>query len=437
MDLMGKSAEKGNSNGIKGKTAAILVVCTLVAGIVVGGIGMLIYKELSSQSADKLADGEIYDFEKGGYIKLGEYKGLTADVQPMDEDVYSGMISEAEEAEVEGDDVVTDGDLVNIDFTGKLDGEELEDASEEDAYVWIGKGEYVEDFEKGIVGIKKGEEKTIDCKFPADYDDDSLAGKTVQFSIKVHEKFSDKTAQKVSGGTCNTVQEYFEYEKAAQLEENRESKGELVWDELRDGVKVQSVPEKMLSRANEDVTKMYTSFAELSGMDVNELLESFEMDEDGLEEIANETVTDIMIAKTIAAKEGITMDDEYYKKALLEVLGSEEADDGIDDADDTDDADGTDDVDDNADADDAAEEGEEGASGDTQKGTEGRTSGDTGEEAETPRTLEELEAEFIESMGSRPRDEMLIERVKDFVGEHAKEGTSEDAADEDGEISFE
>ena len=40
-------------------------------------------------------------------------------------------------------------------------------------------------------------------------------------------------------------------------------------------------------------------------------------------------------------------------------------------------------------------------------------------------------------MGSRPRDEMLIERVKDFVGEHAKEGTSEDAADEDGEISFE
>lgn len=422
MDLMGKSAEKGNSNGIKGKTAAILVVCTLVAGMVLGGLGMLIYKELSSQSADNLEDGEIYDFEKGGYIKLGEYKGLTADVQPMDEDVYSGMISEAEEAEVEGDDVVTDGDLVNIDFTGKLDGEELEDASEEDAYVWIGKGEYVEDFEKGIVGIKKGEEKMIDCKFPADYDDDSLAGKTVQFSIKVHEKFSDKTAQRVSGGTCNTVQEYFEYEKAAQLEENRESKGELVWDELRDGVKVQSVPEKMLSRANEDVTKMYTSFAELSGMDVNELLESFGMDEDGLEEIANETVTDIMIAKTIAAKEGITMDDEYYKKALLEVLGSEEADDDTDDADDTDDT---------------GEEDEEGASGDTQKGTEGRTSGDAGEEAETPRTLEELEAEFIESMGSRPRDEMLIERVKDFVGEHAKEGTAEDAEDGDGEISFE
>lgn len=390
---MGKSEKTGSNHGIKAKTVVILAACTLVAGMVFGGLGMLIYKELSVQSADKLDDGEIYDFQKAGYITLGEYKGLTADVQPMDEDVYSGMISAAEETEIENDDVVTDGDLVNIDFTGSLNGEELEDASEEDAYVWIGKGEYVPDFEKGIVGIKKGEEKTIDCKFPADYDDDSLAGKTVQFTIKVHEKFSDKTAQKASEGKCNTVQDYFEYEKALQLEENRDSKGELVWDELREGVKVKSVPEKMLASAIEDVTKMYTNFAELSGMDVNELLQSFEMDEDGLEEIANETVIDIMIAKTIASKEGITMDDEYYKNALTEMLGEEESD-----------------------------ESEE----------ESREAGE-----DTPRTLEEMEEEYKESMGSRPRDEMLIERVKDFVGEHAKEGTAEDLADEEDELTFE
>ncbi len=209
----------------------------------------------------------------------------------------------------------------------------------------------------------------------------------------MHEKFSDKTAQKASEGKCNTVQEYFEYEKALQLEENRDSKGELVWDELREGVKVKSVPEKMLASASEDVTKMYTNFAELSGMDVNELLQSFGMDEDGLEEIANETVIDIMIAKTIASKEGITMDDEYYKNALTEMLGEEESD-----------------------------ESEE----------ESREAGE-----DTPRTLEEMEEEYKESMGSRPRDEMLIERVKDFVGEHAKEGTAEELADDEDELTFE
>lgn len=407
-NMMSKSEKKPINNGVKKKTVVLLAVCALAAGVVFGGLGMLIYKEISGNAAERLDDGEVYDFEKAGYIKLGEYKGLTADVQPSDEDVYSGMIANAEDtgedeetdesdaadgaddtdAEDDADaadeadetndtdkpelgEPVEDGDLVNLNFIGTLDGEELEDASEEDAYVWIGKGAYIDDFEKGIIGIRVGEEKTIDCKFPADYDDETLAGKTVQFSITVLAKCGDKTAQEVTDGKCSTVQEYYEYEKAAQLEENRNSKGELVWDDLKDDVKVESAPKKMLETATEDVTKMYTNFAEVSGMEVDELLESFGMDEDGLEEIANDTVTDIMIAKTIAAKEGITMDDEYYRQALMEVLGSEESE-------------------------------------------------------ETPGTIEELEAEYKESMGSRPRDEMLIEKVKDFVGENAKEGSAED-----------
>lgn len=48
-----------------------------------------------------------------------------------------------------------------------------------------------------------------------------------------------------------------------------------------------------------------------------------------------------------------------------------------------------------------------------------------------------MEEEYKESMGSRPRDEMLIERVKDFVGEHAKEGTAEELADDEDELTFE
>lgn len=87
------------------------------------------------------------------------------------------------------------------------------------------------------------------------------------------------------------------------------------------------------------------------------------------------------------------MDDEYYKNALTEMLGEEESD-----------------------------ESEE----------ESREAGE-----DTPRTLEEMEEEYKESMGSRPRDEMLIERVKDFVGEHAKEGTAEELADDEDELTFE
>ncbi len=110
---------------------------------------------------------------------------------------------------------------------------------------------------------------------------------------------------------------------------------------------------------------MYKNFAELSGTTVEELLESFGMGEDGIGEIAQDTVADQMIAKTIAAREGITLEDTYYKQTLWELLGYEEGDD--------------------------------------------------------EKTLDELEKEYKENQGSRPKDDVLVERVREYVGEQSKE----------------
>lgn len=372
---------KGNSK----KIIIICIVCALLGGALIGGVGVMIYNDLSrtesdkkeqtadsskdteeSTEADQLGDGEVYDFEKAGFMKLGEYKGLEAEVQPEQDDIYSGMFAEAEESKSKDDDgIVRDGELVNIDFAASLDGKALEDASGEDVYVRIGKGEYIDDFEKGIIGIKKGKEKTVDCTFPKDYDDEELAGKKVQFLIKVNDRFSDKTAQQLSKGKYKTIDEYYEYEKQLQLKDNQENKGDLVWDSLKEETEITTVSEVMLSRTTEDVTNMYKNFAELSGTTVEELLESFGMGEDGISEVAQETVADHMIAKTIAAREGITLDDAYYMQTLRELLGYEEGDD------------------------------------------------------EKP--LEELENEYKKDQGSRPKDDVLVERVREYVGEQSKE----------------
>lgn len=372
---------KGNSK----KIIMICIVCALLGGALIGGVGVMIYNDLSrtesdkkeqtadsskdtegSTEADQLGDGEVYDFEKAGFMKLGEYKGLEAAVQPEQDDIYSGMFAEAEEGKSKDDDgIVRDGELVNIDFAASLDGKALEDASGEDVYVRIGKGEYIDDFEKGIIGIKKGKEKTVDCTFPKDYDDEELAGKKVQFLIKVNDRFSDKTAQQLSKGKYKTIDEYYEYEKQLQLKDNQENKGDLVWDSLKEETEITTVSEVMLSRTTEDVTNMYKNFAELSGTTVEELLESFGMGEDGIGEVAQETVADHMIAKTIAAREGITLDDAYYMQTLRELLGYEEGDD------------------------------------------------------EKP--LEELEKEYKKDQGSRPKDDVLVERVREYVGEQSKE----------------
>ena len=140
---------KGNSK----KIIIICIVCALLGGALIGGVGVMIYNDLSrtesdkkeqtadsskdaeeSTEADQLGDGEVYDFEKAGFMKLGEYKGLEAAVQPEQDDIYSGMLAEAEESESKDDDgIVRDGELVNIDFAASLNGKALEDASGEDA----------------------------------------------------------------------------------------------------------------------------------------------------------------------------------------------------------------------------------------------------------------------------------------------------------------
>ncbi|MEM9840548.1 MAG: trigger factor [Pseudomonadota bacterium] len=75
------------------------------------------------------------------------------------------------------------GDRVVIDFTGSLDGEEFDGGAGEDVNLDLGSGAFIPGFEEQVVGIKAGEERTIDVTFPEDYAAAHLAGKSAQFVV--------------------------------------------------------------------------------------------------------------------------------------------------------------------------------------------------------------------------------------------------------------
>ena len=114
------------------KIGIIIGVCTVAAVAVIAALSVFFYKENKSGSSDKavtntdegdnLADGQIFDYEKAGYISLGKYKGLSVDVEPEVDDIYGAMMDDATENEVSSKDAIKSGDVVNIDFTGKKDG---------------------------------------------------------------------------------------------------------------------------------------------------------------------------------------------------------------------------------------------------------------------------------------------------------------------------
>ena len=78
------------------------------------------------------------------------------------------------------------GDRVVVDFDGTLKGEAFPGGSGKEVPVVLGEGQMLPDFEEALFGIKAGDEKSFKVKFPKEYHAENLAGKKVDFAIKVH-----------------------------------------------------------------------------------------------------------------------------------------------------------------------------------------------------------------------------------------------------------
>lgn len=79
------------------------------------------------------------------------------------------------------------GDLVVMDFVGKVDGEPFEGGTGEGMSVEIGTGRLIPGFEDQLIGVKANDEKTITVTFPADYNVDYLKGKEATFDLVIND----------------------------------------------------------------------------------------------------------------------------------------------------------------------------------------------------------------------------------------------------------
>ena len=79
-----------------------------------------------------------------------------------------------------------EGDRVTIDFVGRLKGEVFPGGEAKEYPVVLGAGQMLPDFEKGLTGVKAGDEKTFKVKFPKEYHAEEMAGQKAEFTITVH-----------------------------------------------------------------------------------------------------------------------------------------------------------------------------------------------------------------------------------------------------------
>lgn len=77
------------------------------------------------------------------------------------------------------------GDKATLDFVGKIDGREFDGGTGKDLSVILGEGRLLKDFENQVVGMKAGDSRTFEIRFPEDYHGKELAGKTATFEAKL------------------------------------------------------------------------------------------------------------------------------------------------------------------------------------------------------------------------------------------------------------
>ncbi|WP_413559057.1 trigger factor [Bdellovibrio sp. HCB209] len=127
-------------------------------------------------------------------ITLKKYEGLEVekekfefDAKKVDQVLENIRSSRANFETVTEDRAAKKGDIAVVDFTGFMGGAPLENGAGTDHNLELGANQFIEGFEEGVIGMKKGDNKTLTLKFPDPYHSAELAGKPVEFKVTLKE----------------------------------------------------------------------------------------------------------------------------------------------------------------------------------------------------------------------------------------------------------
>jgi trigger factor len=277
---------------------------------------------------------------------LADYVGinvsLTGDYAVTDEDVediIDSILSSAgiDTREITDRTTVQDGDLVNVDYTGYLDGEAFDGGSATDTLVEISDDNgYIDGFTDGLVGAEVG--TTIDCPvtFPEDYGSDTLDGQDVIFTFTINgiyeyvtiETLEDDVVEENFGDTydVHTAQELWDYVKDYLT---NQAISNFIEDYMLENSEV-TVPEDYLEARLDEYQDSYATnyygdletmetYMEYFGTTLEEVRETWR-------EYLESSIQLELIFEVIAIKENMEVDEEGYDEYLQNIISSYSSD---------------------------------------------------------------------------------------------------------------
>ena len=219
-------------------------------------------------------------------VKIGAYNGLTVEktVHTVSDEAVEAELKRVQERnarELTREGAAENGDIVDIDFEGFVDGVAFEGGKAEHHELTLGSGAFIPGFEDQLIGCKAGDEKDVVVTFPEEYHAKELAGKEATFKCKVHKveetilpAIDDEFAKDVSD-TCETLDD-LKKEITERLKNERQEAADAAFEEklldvVLEGMKA-DIPQAMIESQTDSIVQDFGYRLQMQGMGLEQYL---------------------------------------------------------------------------------------------------------------------------------------------------------------------
>ena len=269
-------------------------------------------------------------------VELGEYAGLTVtkeakNVNEADVDAEVKRMQDRNGRLLTREGAAENGDTVDIDFEGFVDGKAFAGGKAEHYSLVLGSGSFIPGFEDQVVGHSAGEEFDVNVKFPEEYGAAELAGKDATFKIKLHEvkykelpALDDDFAKDVSEyDTLDELKDSIRNNIKTNLDKQAEQKVENdLMDQVITNMKA-DIPDAMVDSRIDELVQDFeyrisqqrlklADYLKYMGMNIEQFRAQFK-------EQADKQVKMRLAMEAIVAKEGITASDEEFEEEVKRI----------------------------------------------------------------------------------------------------------------------
>ena len=269
-------------------------------------------------------------------VILGEYKNLEikqekVEVKKEEIDAERALAQDKASRLIAVNREVKNGDTATIDFCGSRDGVKFAGGEAKDYDLVIGSHSFIDNFEEQLIGMKKGETKTITVKFPDNYMEESLKGKDAQFEVTIKEgrekqlpELDDEFAKHYS--EFENLEEYKkDIEKSLISEKEKQAKykaeNELI-DKITD-LSTCEISETLIEKQIDEFVQDFEYRLMYQGLKLDDYLKHMNttMKElrDSRREDAIKTAKTKLVLEEIIKKEKIEVSEEELNQKLIEM----------------------------------------------------------------------------------------------------------------------